>query len=236
MNTPLEWNSEDWLDSVKNLIEWVNKTPTNSQVMLLVRHSHRVTIKNHTAQLSTELTPLGRRMSAEMGRRLPNDRRTLLFFSFVTRCYQTAQELGIGLTEKGGVIDDMDALAVLATPEVRSDEFWDGLQPDGKNITEFVNNWADGVFEGLVEPFEDYKQRFVQDTIERISTAPKGSMHIHITHDLALMAAKRILMPRTIGYDDREPFLGGIGIMIGDQEYTLYSSGETFHISKIEQV
>ncbi|MDF1538572.1 MAG: phosphoglycerate mutase family protein [Candidatus Thorarchaeota archaeon] len=233
---PSEWESEEWLHSAKNLIEWVSKTPIDSQVMLLVRHSHRETIKDHTAQLSTELTPLGCRMSTEMGRRLPSNRKTIMFFSFVTRCYQTAQELGNGLSENGGAIDDMDALAVLATPEVISDDFWKGLQPDGKNITEFVNNWADGVFEGLVEPFEDYKQRFVQDIVERISNAESGSLHIHITHDLALMAAKRILMPRAIGYDDREPFLGGIGLMIQDEEYTLYSSGETFHISKIEQM
>ena len=236
VNTPSEWELEEWLRSAKNLIEWARKTPADAQVMLLVRHSHRETIEDHTAQLSTELTLLGCRMSAEMGRRLPSDRKTLLFFSFVSRCYQTAQEVGNGLSENGGVIDDMDALAVLATPEVRNDKFWNGLQPDGKNITEFVNNWADGVFEGLVEPFDDYKERFVRDTVDRISTAPKGSMHIHITHDLALMAAKRILIQRAVEYEDREPFLGGIGIMVHDEEYTLYSAGKTLHLSEFKQV
>ena len=179
MDTTSEWDSEEWLDSAKGTVKWANNTSRNSRVMLLVRHSHREPITDHMAQLSTELTPLGCRMSEEMGRRLPFDRRINLFFSFVSRCVQTAQEIGKGLSERGATIEDMDALAVLATPEVKEDKFWDGLQPDGKNITEFVNNWADGVYEGLVEPFEDYEERFLRDVIERISAAPAGAMHIH---------------------------------------------------------
>ncbi|MHA1906569.1 MAG: histidine phosphatase family protein [Candidatus Thorarchaeota archaeon] len=226
-NDSAEWDREEWLHSAKKLVQWASETPSVGRVMLLVRHSHREIIEDHTAQLSTELTPLGCRMSAEMGRRLPLDRRNWIFFSFVTRCYQTANEMGKGMTEKGGVVEDLDTLAVLATPEVRDDKFWSALQPDGKNITDFVNQWGDGVFADLVEPFEDYRVRLIRDTVDRLRDSPEGTLHLHITHDLALMAAKRILLGRAVERPDREPFLGGIGILYKDGELFLYSSDGT---------
>ncbi|MHA2425344.1 MAG: histidine phosphatase family protein [Candidatus Thorarchaeota archaeon] len=221
-----EWDREEWLHSAKNLIQWASETSPNSRVLLLVRHSHRETIEDHTAQLSTELTQLGCRMSAEMGRRLPSNRKSWFFFSFVTRCYQTADEMSKGLTEKGAVIEDMDALGVLATPEVRDEKFWNALQPDGKNITDFVNRWADGTFGEWVEPFTDYRERLIQDTVARLRESPEGSLHIHITHDLALMAAKRILLGREVETPDREPYLGGIGIIAEENGLILYCSGD----------
>ena len=233
LNESSEWEGEDWLHSAKKLVQWASEATPDSRLMLLVRHSHRKTIENHTAQLSTELTPLGYRMSTEMGRRLALDRKTWIFFSFVTRCYQTADEMGKGLVEKGGVVEDLDTLAVLATPEVKDQEFWNELQPDGKNITDFVNRWGDGVFEEMVEPFDDYKGRLLNDTVERLREVPDGTMHIHITHDLALMATKRILLGRAVNISDREPFLGGIGVMLKDRRMTLYSSGEVFPLDTL---
>ncbi len=225
-----EWENEDWLHSAKKLIQWTSETPVKSRVMLLVRHSHREVIEDNIDQLSTELTPLGFRMSTEMGKRLPTNRRTWFYFSFVTRCYQTADQMSKGILERGGIVEDMDALEVLVAPEVSDDRFWTALQPDGENITDFVNMWVEGEFGDMVEPFENYKERFLNDTIRKLQSSSDGSLHIHITHDLAMMAAKSILFGRLVEVSDREPFLGGIGVMMRNGKGSLYSSGKIYSL------
>ncbi|MGY5853577.1 MAG: histidine phosphatase family protein [Candidatus Thorarchaeota archaeon] len=222
----MEWNSADWLASARRLVHWVNELPQESSTMLLIRHSHRDPIVDHTAQLSTELTELGRRMSFEMGKRLPAHRPAHFFFSFVSRCYQTAEEMSKGFQEVGGTVIDLDVLPVLATPEIYDDEVWQNLQPDGKNITEYVNNWADGNFGDMIEGFETFQGRLLDDTIFRLRDTKESVMHVHITHDLALMAAKRILLERPLEFEDREGFLGCIGIAHHNDGRLVFSSSD----------
>ncbi|MGY5874392.1 MAG: histidine phosphatase family protein [Candidatus Thorarchaeota archaeon] len=223
----MEWDSLDWLTSARRLVQWVNQLPHDSSVMLLIRHSHRNPIIDHTTQLSTELTDLGKRMSFEMGKRLPVHRPAHFFFSFVSRCYQTAEEMSKGLQEVGGSVIDLDVLPVLATPEIYDDAVWGNLQPDGKNITEYVNNWADGKFGDMIEEFDTYRERLLDDTVYRRQNANESVMHIHITHDLALMATKRIILARPLEFEDREGFLGCIGIVNDrDRGLVLSVSGE----------
>ena len=226
------WEKEDWLESARKLTRWAISTPPDSHLLLLVRHSHRETIEDHTAQLSTELTPLGCEMSTEFGKRMPSDRVTRLFFSFVSRCYQTAQEISKGLKTNNVTIEEFDTLAILATPEIHDQSVWNELQPDGKNITDFVNHWAEGDFGQKIEPIEEYEVRLRKDLIDRLRGDSARSMHIHVTHDLALMAAKRIFLQKPVEWSDREPYLGGIGIIIHNGSTTLFvpSSEEEYQI------
>ncbi|MHA1960986.1 MAG: histidine phosphatase family protein [Candidatus Thorarchaeota archaeon] len=222
-----EWDSAEWLDGARRLVTWTNEVPRGNRMLLLVRHSHREVIEDHTAQLSTELTDLGRRMSYEMGRRLPVVRKALFFFSFVNRCYQTADEMAKGIREAGGDVIDLNPLPLLAAPDIADNDVWQELQPDGRNIAEFVNRWADGRFGEMIEGLEEYGTRLLEATVERLSMADGGVMHIHVTHDLALMAAKRTLLARPVEMDDRDSFLGGLGIAIGEEnKLFLSSSGE----------
>jgi broad specificity phosphatase PhoE len=217
-----EWSTESWLSSARNLVKWASSTQPQARILLLVRHSHRDVIDDHTGMLNTELTPLGLRMSREFGRRLPANRMTRMFCSFVSRCYQTADEISRGIKENGGEIDEFDALAVLATPEVRDETVWQELQPDGRNVTDYVNRWGDGKFGNRIEPFNEYEPRLMDHLVRRLSAEGPGAMHIHVTHDLALMAAKRMLLGRPVASSDREPYLGGIGIVIDDEGTRLY--------------
>ena len=221
-----EWKTEEWLDSAKNLVEWVNSTPLHSKVLMLVRHSHREEIQDHSVQLSTELTPLGCRMSNEMGKRLPKNRATRIFFSFVSRCYQTAEELSKGMKESSVEIKEFDALTILTAPEINDLDVWKELQPDGRNITDFVNSWADGEFGDMIEPFEEYKGRLLDDLVERLVSDKPGSLHIHITHDLALMATKRILLRRAVNVEDREAYLGGLGIIVDEGRIRVFTGNK----------
>jgi len=161
-------------------------------------------------------------MSNEMGRRLPKDRATRIFFSFVPRCYQTANELSKGLKESDVIIQEFDILPILAAPEIKDSDVWDELQPDGKNVTEFVNRWGDGEFGEMIEPFEKYETRLLNNLVDRLTDDKPGSLHLHVTHDLALMATKRILFRGAINEKDREAYLGGLGIAVDEGKIRVF--------------
>jgi len=225
MNRESTWKTEEWLSSAKNLVRWASTTEPEDKVFLLVRHSHRAEIEDHTKQLSTELTTLGCEMSTEFGKHLPADRSNRIFFSFVSRCYQTAEEIAKGLAQNDGQVEEFDTIAILATPEIKDQSVWHELQPDGRNITDFINQWADGDFGDKIEPFTMYAERLKRDLVERLAVDKGRAMHIHITHDLALMAAKRIFLKRPISWEDREPFLGGLGYQISNVNHSLFIAG-----------
>jgi len=57
-------------------------------------------------------------------------------------------------------------------------------------------------------------------------------MHVHVTHDLSLMAAKRMLFERPLVWQDREPFLGGLGMTLKENNPILFVDGEEIEIDK----
>ncbi|MHA2351098.1 MAG: hypothetical protein ACXADL_15880 [Candidatus Thorarchaeota archaeon] len=230
MSAKTEWENEDWLQSASRLLQWTSVADLDKPLMLLVRHSHRETIHNHNEMMSGGLTPLGTEMATEMGRRLPTNRQIHFFFSFIPRCYETALAISEGFRQEGGEVIDLDPSPSLVGPQVIDREVWKELQPDGKNVTSFVNCWVDGVYEGKIEPFEEYKDRLFKDTVGKLASLDGGLMHVHITHDLAMMSSKRILLERPLVNEDREPYLGGLGVAATDDGNQLFLAGATYTI------
>ena len=232
MYDTLDWKTIDWLEGARSLVEWVNQRPTNERIMIFLRHSQRDVIEDHSKQFSTGLTPLGKQMSFEMGKKLPTSNPIHIFFSFVSRCYETANELAKGLSENSGDIVEFESEPLLVMPEYNDELVWENLQPDGRNITEFVNRWADGEFGDRIQHFENYMSKLSNHSFNRLKMEEDPVMHIHVTHDLALMALKRFLLQRPIGSEDRESFQGGIGYSINNDGYwILYNSGEETKLS-----
>lgn len=221
VNDGSNWDKTEWLTCARSLVEWLSQRPSNERFMIFLRHSQRDVIEDHSVQFSTGLTEIGKQMSFEMGKRLPTNKPIRIFFSFVARCFQTAEELAKGLRENGGEIVEFETSPILVMPEYCNESVWDNLQPDGENVTEFVNRWADDEFGDMIEHFENYKVKLLDHTLGRLKGENHPVMHIHVTHDLALMAIKRILLQRPIGYEDRDPFQGGICSII-DNKGTLY--------------
>jgi broad specificity phosphatase PhoE len=221
-----DWDNEDWTASARHLLDWTAKQDENRPLMLLIRHSHREVLRDHQDMLSEGLTEIGKQLSVEMGRRLPTARRTHIFFSIVPRCYETAEAIAEGFSEQGGDIIDMDPLPTLVRPEYTQQEVWKNLNPNGENVTEFVNRWADGEFEGI-EPFNDFKARLMNDTLKRLLSIDEPQLHIHVTHDLSLMSAKRTFFNRALTWNDREPYLGGIGVTIIGPTPTIFVRGKS---------
>ena len=229
-----DWENIEWLTGARSLVEWLSQRPEDERFMIFLRHSQRDVIEDHSKQFSTELTKIGKHMSYQMGKRLPTKKPIRIFFSFVSRCYQTAEELAKGLREKGGEIVEFESAPILVMPEYSDDAVWDNLQPDGKNVTEFVNRWADNEFGDMIEQFDNYKVKLLKHTFGRLIEEINPMMHIHVTHDLALMALKRIMLQRDIGYEDRELFQGGICGSIDKEGFLyLYNSGKEIQMSDL---
>jgi broad specificity phosphatase PhoE len=227
-----DWQSLDWLASARSLVEWIGQRPPEERVMLFLRHSHREEIPDHSVQFSTGLTEIGKQMSFEMGTRLPTNKPIRIFYSFIPRCHQTAEELANGLRKNSGDITEFEPIAILVMPEFDDEAVWENLQPDGKNVTEFVNRWADGEFGDMIESFEEYRSRLMETTLTRLEKENDPVIHIHVTHDLALMAFKRILLQKPIGQADREFYQGGICTTIEkDGLWLLYNSGQESRFS-----
>ncbi len=231
MDITTTWDNEDWMLNAKNILHWVNSIEQDRPLMLLLRHSHRATLRNHTEMVSAGLTELGKELAIEVGRRIPVGRPMHVFTSFVPRCFETAQGIAKGFSEKGGEVSDIDPLPTLVGPQVPEQGVWKELHPDGENITDFVNRWVDGGFEGGIEPFEDYQVRFLDDTVNRLIQSEENIIYIHITHDLSLMSAKRMLLDRTLTHKDREPYLGGLGVAPAKSKLQLFIASSNSSIS-----
>lgn len=220
------WSELDWMHNVRGIIEWVQSVGDKESVMLLLRHSHREILKDQEEMLAGGLTALGKETSMEVGMRIPTARKAHFFFSIVPRCYETAEAMAQGFTEKGGEIVDMDPLPCLVGPEYTEQGVWKNLNPNGENVTEFVNRWAEGRFGDAIEPLEDYQARVIHETVERIASTPDRMTHVHITHDLGLMCTKRLFLGRPLESRDREPYLGGLAVAVSRTEKTLFMNQE----------
>jgi broad specificity phosphatase PhoE len=225
------WENLEWVYSAKKVLDWMTTVPENQPIMFLVRHSHRETLQDHDEMVSGGLTELGKKMSFELGKRIPRKGKMHIYTSFVPRCFETAEAIGDGFSHRGGELVDIDPLPTLVGPQIIEEEVWKNLHPDGRNVTDFVNTWVDGGFGKRMEEFADYKSRLMDDTIKRLSQEQGDVVQIHVTHDLAMMSAKRILLNRKLELEDREPYLGGIAMTLIGSDATLYINGETMPLT-----
>lgn len=221
-----EWDTQEWTYCAKGLLDWIVTVDSSLPIMLMVRHSHRETLHNFHDTMNAGLTDLGKRLSQEMGARIPIERKAHIYLSIVPRCYETAEAISKGLSKKGGKVIDMDPLPTLLGPEYSDRDVWLNLNSNGENVTEFVNDWADDRFEGI-EPFEKFRIRLIEDTVKRLLSVKDNMMHIHVTHDLSMMCMKRILFDRPLTREDRVPYLGGLGISVQNGVSILFAAGKT---------
>jgi broad specificity phosphatase PhoE len=231
MTSKQTWENQDWVSSAKRILDWMSTVPQEQPLMFLVRHSHRETLRNHDEMVSGGLTELGKKMSFELGTRIPRGGKMHIYTSFVPRCFETAEAIAEGFNHQGGEVIDIDPLAPLVGPQVIEEEVWKNLHPDGRNITDFVNTWVDGGFGERMELFGDYQKRLIEATVERLTSLDESIMHVHVTHDLAMMSAKRILLKRPLVPEDREPYLGGLGVTVAGSGILLNIAGETIPVT-----
>ncbi len=222
MDIKNSWDSEDWTFSVKNILKWISGLDSDRPLMLILRHSHRETLRDHEHMGSAGLTALGKQISIEVGKRIPSGRQMELYTSFVPRAYETAVGIAEGYSGIGGQASEIDLLPTLVSPQILNPEIWQKLHPDGENITEYVNHWVDGEFDGYIEPYVDFQSRFMDDTVKRLNETKEKLIYVFTTHDFSLMSAKRIFLERDLTLEDREPYLGGLGLVKTDSGSELF--------------
>ena len=225
-NVEQEWDSQDWLDSAKELIRWSHSVSTEHPFMLVVRHSHREVIASYDDMVGRGLTALGHRMAREFGRRLPVGRRIQIFHSYVPRCSETAEDIAEGVRDSGGQVDLVQASDLLVGPRVIDPQLWQKIGKDGIWVIQFVEDWRRGAFtDKQIEPPEQFKKRVVRELIWRLKSAPTDSMHVHVTHDLFLVAARRILKTASVFSNYRPPYLGGFGVVLRPDRTIVFEAG-----------
>ncbi len=226
MQRESNWETLDWLANARELIRWAHSVVENVPALLLIRHSHREPIKSMSEMAKKQITPLGREMAVEFGRRLPTTRKLDIMHSFVPRCRETAHAIAEGFRAIGGEIRNIEDTVFLVGPQVKDRSIWNRLGADGERISEFVNKWADGKFSPeKIEPFEEYVDRLKAEFVKRLMQDDDGTLHIHITHDLALLSSKRYFFRRPTNMNMRPPYLGGLGITIEGGKLMIYDPG-----------
>jgi len=224
------WNELEWLASARELIHWSNTISVEEPLMLVVRHSHREIIASYDDMIGRGLTPLGHAMAKEFGRRLPPRKNVRIFHSYVPRCQETAEDIGEGIHDRGGQVDLIEASDLLVGPRVADPQLWRKLGKDGIWVLQFVNDWSRGVFtEKQIEPIEEFRRRVVREVIGKLRTAPANSTHLHVTHDLFLVAA-RSLLQTTSPMRDRPSYLGGFGVVLKPDRLLVFDAGRSEEI------
>ena len=224
MNSEREWETIDWLRDARQLVDWVNYQADN-RVMLMIRHSHRLVNRGFQASLTAELTPIGHETSVEFGRRLPTDRPVSIFYSPHIRTEQTAEGIAEGLSESGGDLVLMKELGILL-----------GANADPMKYAAFAGEigWArtyqlwskDMIPEDTIERMEEYAQRLLPYTLEKIAMDSSDSLHIHVTHDMVVAACrwKYLTLKNDPGLDVQ--FLSGFGIVGADDAFHGFVDGK----------
>ncbi|NHI83819.1 MAG: hypothetical protein EAX81_05930 [Candidatus Thorarchaeota archaeon] len=204
------WESEDWLTNPIALLKWANGLE-KGPALLLIRHSQRLEPREAEKILEEPLTSLGIQMAEEFGRRLDCDKVVSIWHSHHMGAQQTAEGIVRGLMEKGRLVHLRGPNRTLLGPGWDAPKYMTMLKEMG--LVPFFDSWArDRIPIEIIEPIGDFTQKLVVRTIGRIMGAPEESLHIHITHDLVVMAARKVFLDIDTTDENRVSYLGGFGI------------------------
>ncbi|MFW9888219.1 MAG: histidine phosphatase family protein [Candidatus Thorarchaeota archaeon] len=219
-----EWYSQEWLADARNLIDWSHSIIADLPLMILVRHSHRETIRTLREMSETGITPLGECMAREFGRRLNAGRITEIHHSFVPRCEQTANEIANGVRQIGGAVQFVKPFDLLVGPKVTDMNLWAKIGEDGIGVHTFVMSWERGQLGDGIEPFVEFSERLKTGIFEWFRTAGRNSLHICVTHDLFLMTARKSFLREEAHQSQRPPYLGGYALAMKEEKTIFYEA------------
>lgn len=230
MVTEREWNTIEWLEEARALLDWLN-TIDSGPVFLMVRHSERPEDIDVPTTIRAELTEFGRKIALEFGKRIPKRWRISIYHSPHIRTTQTAKEIARGFQESEGILLELEELSVLL-----------GGRGDIKRIVasayetgfdEFYWRWTRGeIPTETIEPIDDYLQRLTPQVMSRFSKAGKDDLHIHVTHDIVIAASRGIHLDLSVDEGLSVSFLGGYGIARVDGKLVGYNNRKPVNVAK----
>lgn len=118
------WQNDEWTGEARRLISGLTQFPSDSKIIIILRHSHRKHSDDPWRVSKLKLTSLGHEIARIFGENLPLERELRLFYSFLDRCKETAEDILRGFKSKGGIGFLMNNLDVLVDIGMEPDTFF----------------------------------------------------------------------------------------------------------------
>ena len=180
-----------WMKQAHILLEHATKFPSDSKIIMMLRHSEREPLNSLKKNRDLQLTEKGYQAARIFGENLPLNRHVRIFYSIVDRCRNTALEMMNGFEAKGGQPIDGGPLEPLYKLKAIKDEFFkDELQ--SFSLLEIMNRWINEQYDSNdIETVESYSKRaatLIWGKLDELSL--EGGIDIHISHEVLLMALR----------------------------------------------
>ncbi len=181
------WEKSDWTFQARQIIDAIAKFPEDSNLSIIMRHSHRIDTDDMQKMANLGLTNLGKGLAEIFGSKLPINRSIQLYYSIVSRCKETAESILKGFKSKGGSGEIFGAFEPLHSFGKDSDFVLKNAYkyPGAK----FINHWAVGLFSSkYIKDFTNYCIQSALDIWNQANVSNR--INIYVTHDLVVMALK----------------------------------------------
>jgi len=223
MNVEEIWEQAEWVSQSRDIIRKLDEFPSNSKIILVLRHSHRNEPKLLDEVHKLRLTPQGHAIAQKFGESLPKIRPIRLFHSIVWRCAETAEDIHNGFNNLGGESELMGEFAPLHNIGINDRAFLGQLK--NYHFRDILYRWVVGFYRSEDwKPFASYCQKTAQLILKHLKNAPENGIDIHVTHDWHLMSLR-------FGWFGLPPdsqwvkYLGGFAFAFEDNHILLLDRG-----------
>jgi broad specificity phosphatase PhoE len=177
-----------------SVLHWLQNTPNDKPVVLLMRHSVRDDLPPGDAGFSLPITEIGVRLAKELGEHI-GSRLKSLHASPLVRCMQTAEALSEGAQANLTITPDnhLGLPGVFVLDGDIAQQNWDSFGHE-RVMDSLVSD--DEPLPGMARPAE--AARFL---VHKMLAATKGvpGLHIFVTHDSLVTATAAQLLSKQLG-------------------------------------
>ncbi|MHA1269284.1 MAG: hypothetical protein ACTSPY_05800 [Candidatus Helarchaeota archaeon] len=209
---------------VKILNEIYSKSKNLSNLIIILRHSHRINTKDPNILRNLGLTKKGKIFALNFGKNLPNFNRIKILYSNSIRCEETAKKLCTGAKSNNLNVKLMGHfnLNILIT----EDNNLLTKEPLKKGINLFLENYFSNKYpSNIIKPFEEYCIE-IKNYFNNLIKNNVNTTLIIITHDIFIKIFLNCLFNNYYNEYYSPSFLGGFGFSIeNNDKFKLMFSG-----------
>jgi hypothetical protein len=98
---------------------------------------------------------------------------------------------------------------------------------------EFYNLWTrNEIPVETIEPVDDFLKRLTHHVFSRFNEAQKDELHLHVTHDIVIAAARAEYLSLDVDVGLAVPFLGGFGLSYKKGKLVGFNDGRPVTITR----
>ncbi len=224
MDTEKIWKEGEWTNEARQIIDGLKKFPDNSKIILILRHSHRNDAKTLEKSKKERLSPQGHAIAKKFGENLPRNRSIKIFYSYIWRCEETANNIHEGFKNVGGKSEVKGDLESLQTIGISDKPFF-YKEFKSVPILDIFYQWTVGFYNPKVwTPFIEYCQSTAHSIMNQVKNSSEKGLNIFVSHDFNIIALRFGwfgLLPKSW-----VKFLGGFAFSIEEDHNLLLDYGE----------